>query len=347
LPKIGYTMMDIDLLSDRSLYDAIYGHARVSPESLQELVRDWPIAFPCVVIAIQHGGRPAPVRPAGVSLFVHPGLIYWLVPEPQAPLDGVLMGEPQPCPAPDDLVDSIQHAIISMRRQELLALGDRPATPPSPETDRQLVALAVAQLRAAHPAGGDTLELWLKVAHALYNRSLNLLRRRLIEFLSTLTDDSAEVPGYSQAYELAVRHVYGTFVISELLAGFAAHVMAVAGLCRSSLATRVDPGSGGLVERAQAYIAATYRQPIQLQHVAQAVGVTAPHLARQFRAATGQTIGQALMDLRLREARILLIDTDWPIRAVAADCGFGSQEHFHRSFKRELGMPPGAYRAAR
>ncbi|MGR3435564.1 MAG: helix-turn-helix domain-containing protein, partial [Shimia sp.] len=49
---------------------------------------------------------------------------------------------------------------------------------------------------------------------------------------------------------------------------------------------------------------------------------------------------QAYRALRLGRARALLRDTDRPVAAIAAACGFPSPVHFSRAYKAEFGTPP-------
>ena len=58
----------------------------------------------------------------------------------------------------------------------------------------------------------------------------------------------------------------------------------------------------------------------------------------------GVTIGDSVMDNRLRYARDLLKYTDKPIRIVAEMCGIPQPSHFTAIFKESEGMTPLAYR---
>jgi len=65
---------------------------------------------------------------------------------------------------------------------------------------------------------------------------------------------------------------------------------------------------------------------------------------RHYRAQTGITPARAIDQLRLEAARRLLGDTSFPVKRVAARCGFGSEETMRRSFLRSMGVTPQAYR---
>jgi len=67
-------------------------------------------------------------------------------------------------------------------------------------------------------------------------------------------------------------------------------------------------------------------------------------LAR-FRAATGATVGQQLLQIRLREAQRMMREGRHNLLEIALACGFGSQSHFNHRFKRATGLSPGAWLA--
>lgn len=87
-------------------------------------------------------------------------------------------------------------------------------------------------------------------------------------------------------------------------------------------------------------------QPVCLAEVAREVGISASHLAREFRHHFGCTVVQYAHRLRITHARDVLLTTDKPLSAVALDLGFADQSHFTRIFARLVGCPPARYRAA-
>jgi AraC family transcriptional regulator len=85
-------------------------------------------------------------------------------------------------------------------------------------------------------------------------------------------------------------------------------------------------------------------EPLTLDDVAQAAGVSAFHLMRVFRASTGITPHQYLMRVRLLRAMALLRDTATPIIDIAYDAGWSDLSNFNRAFRRDVGCSPGEYR---
>ena len=70
-------------------------------------------------------------------------------------------------------------------------------------------------------------------------------------------------------------------------------------------------------------------------------------MRRRFKAATGITMQDHVLQKRLATARALLADTDLPLKAIAAQLGYSSEAFFSRQFKTHSGVAPGAFRRSR
>ncbi len=66
--------------------------------------------------------------------------------------------------------------------------------------------------------------------------------------------------------------------------------------------------------------------------------------SRRYTERTGVTPARAIESLRVEAARQLLSETDLPAKAVAATCGFGTEETMRRSFLRLIATNPQSYR---
>jgi AraC family transcriptional regulator len=93
-------------------------------------------------------------------------------------------------------------------------------------------------------------------------------------------------------------------------------------------------------------VAVRYDQPLPLSALASQVGLSPFAATRLFRGATGFTIHQYQIELRLRHALALLFETDRPLADIALHTGFANQGHFGNHFRRRYGLPPGRVRRA-
>ena len=83
---------------------------------------------------------------------------------------------------------------------------------------------------------------------------------------------------------------------------------------------------------------------LTMPELAAAVGLSAGHLTRLFREATGQTPGAFLHNLRMSRARLLFERTTLSVTEVMAQVGAPDRSHFVRDFQRAHGMSPSTLR---
>ncbi|MGW8455905.1 GlxA family transcriptional regulator [Streptomyces niveus] len=116
---------------------------------------------------------------------------------------------------------------------------------------------------------------------------------------------------------------------------------------QSQFSARLAPRTARhpVVRRVMDAVGADPAAPHSLESLAVAVGVSARHLSRLFRAETGTTTGQYVESVRLEAAQVLLESGDDSVDTVARASGFGSSETMRRVFQHALGIAPTAYRA--
>jgi transcriptional regulator GlxA family with amidase domain len=93
-----------------------------------------------------------------------------------------------------------------------------------------------------------------------------------------------------------------------------------------------------------AWIMENFTAKLSVGALAERAGMSERSFVRHYRAETGMTPARSIEQLRLEAARRLLGDTAFPIKRIAARCGFGSEETMRRSFLRSAGVTPQAYR---
>ena len=99
------------------------------------------------------------------------------------------------------------------------------------------------------------------------------------------------------------------------------------------------------VEHAIRWISLQYPQQISIQHIASTLGYHRAHLSKAFRAKTGYSPKQYLMNVRLKKAQELLLG-NLTIDQVSSSVGFNDALYFSKQFRKEFGMSPTDYRNA-
>ena len=86
------------------------------------------------------------------------------------------------------------------------------------------------------------------------------------------------------------------------------------------------------------------RGTINLEDMAQAMGMAMKPFFQKVRDITGKTPAEVVRDIRLRHACILLQRTDLNLAVLASNVGFATGEHFIALFKERFGISPSEYR---
>jgi AraC family transcriptional regulator len=139
---------------------------------------------------------------------------------------------------------------------------------------------------------------------------------------------------------------------AELRAPDSAAPIAAEGLALELLATASrDPGPRitrrvpPWLREAEEVLRSATTECLRLGPLAQAVGVHPAHLAREFRARHGVSVGEYGRRHRLARAAVQLATTESPIAEIASAAGFADQSHFTRLFRKHVGLTPACYRA--
>jgi AraC-like DNA-binding protein len=97
--------------------------------------------------------------------------------------------------------------------------------------------------------------------------------------------------------------------------------------------------------RARDLADARYAEPLEVDDLARAAGLSRAHFSREFRRAFGVSPHAYLLTRRLERAAALLRNTDRSVAEVCFDVGLQSVGSFTTSFKRAYGKTPTTYRA--
>jgi AraC family transcriptional regulator len=83
---------------------------------------------------------------------------------------------------------------------------------------------------------------------------------------------------------------------------------------------------------------------LSLEELADAAGLSITHFSQMFRESTGQSPHQFVLHRRVDLAKEMLRAAEMRVLDVAVACGFKTQQHFARVFRRVCGASPTEYR---
>ncbi len=98
--------------------------------------------------------------------------------------------------------------------------------------------------------------------------------------------------------------------------------------------------------RAKDLADARFFEPLDVDDLSRAAGLSRAHFSREFRRAFGESPHAYLLTRRLERAAALLRNTDRSVADVCFSVGLQSLGSFTTCFTRTYGMSPTAYRAA-
>ena len=98
--------------------------------------------------------------------------------------------------------------------------------------------------------------------------------------------------------------------------------------------------------RARDLADARYAEPLGVEDLAAAAGLSRAHFSREFKRAFGESPHAYLLTRRLERAAALLRNTDRSVADVCLSVGLRGIGSFTTSFRRAYGLSPTAYRAA-
>ena len=158
-----------------------------------------------------------------------------------------------------------------------------------------------------------------------------------------------EDPAAQQLMTLLVADAKETYSTERLYKDYLAHALAVRMLF---LGTQTKPQTNNraasalpkhvlrrIIERMR-----SFSSDLSLQTLANESGYSRVHFIRMFKAATGYSPHNYLLNLKLDRARELLKIPSMSLIDIALDCGFSSHSHLSRIFHRIVGVTPSAYR---
>jgi AraC-like DNA-binding protein len=114
--------------------------------------------------------------------------------------------------------------------------------------------------------------------------------------------------------------------------------------CDTSAVAFVPPARHLL--RAKDAADSRYFEPLGVEDLARAAGLSRAHFSREFRRAFGESPHAYLLTRRLERAAALLRTTDRSVADICFSVGLQSVGSFTTSFTRTYGVSPTAYRAA-
>jgi transcriptional regulator GlxA family with amidase domain len=109
------------------------------------------------------------------------------------------------------------------------------------------------------------------------------------------------------------------------------------------LRAQIGTAHRGLLRVAQ-LMEENIEKPLSLEKIAKATGLSRRQIERLFKRDLNCVPKRYYLEMRLRRARELLLQTSMPIMEITAACGFQSPPHFSKCYRNQFGYPPSSER---
>jgi len=113
---------------------------------------------------------------------------------------------------------------------------------------------------------------------------------------------------------------------------------------REQNALQIEDSHQQIAAKVRTYIQAHLSEGVSLQTIADYIKLHPVYLAKVYKLATGETIGNYMYQLRMERAVHLLTSTELKISEVSNQLGFLTPPYFIKLFKKQYGCTPQEYR---
>nr|WP_242036471.1 AraC family transcriptional regulator [Leptolyngbya sp. FACHB-321] len=83
-----------------------------------------------------------------------------------------------------------------------------------------------------------------------------------------------------------------------------------------------------------------FNRPLRIEDIARELGMSVPGFHHHFKLVTAMSPLQFQKQLRLQEARRLMLGQNLDATSAAYQVGYDDASHFNREYKRHFGAPP-------
>lgn len=135
-------------------------------------------------------------------------------------------------------------------------------------------------------------------------------------------------------------------LLFSLMTSLQREVLAERYLCPGPMVRKepITQGGNEFIQNLENYIGQHLNEHLTLDSVAHHFYISRAQFVRRVRQESGRTFIELLTDYRMKEAKILLRESEWTAQTIANFVGFTSPTYFHKLFVEQVGCTPGKYR---
>lgn len=124
---------------------------------------------------------------------------------------------------------------------------------------------------------------------------------------------------------------------------FVEHIMQAA----RNVTTKKHEFSNSVIEKSKEYIQNNYRKDISLEDLSREVDMSTYYFSKLFKETTGSNFIEYLTNLRIDNAKKLLLQGELSMKEICAEVGYTDPNYFSRIFKKCVGSTPTEFKEGR
>ena len=141
-----------------------------------------------------------------------------------------------------------------------------------------------------------------------------------------------------------IQEDYGHPVAMQVARRLVVFVKRPGGQSQFSAALAAQASAGGEFESLHGWMASNLNGDLSVERLAEEARMSPRTFARRYVDEVGRTPAKTVSALRLEAASRALAESRRPLKRIAIDCGFGSEQNLRRAFMRSFGVLPLDYR---
>jgi len=172
-------------------------------------------------------------------------------------------------------------------------------------------------------------------SYASFHLALSHLSFAIHNAVSTIKRNSDA--DYDLNVSTLLERMHHLETLEELYAGFDAMFDELAGVLSEKKNARHEE----LVQRVVQLIDSSYmNQDLSLESIADSMQMSSTYIGRLFKKHTLKTILNYIIEVRMRKAHEMLLETEYTVNEIAEKAGFSNTSYFHKAFKKCNGVTP-------
>lgn len=218
---------------------------------------------------------------------------------------------------------------------------DAPAAASQYDEERQLIADVITGNK---PHAKALLNEMIGRVYFTSGNNFEIIRARTIELVALLSRALVENGGdQTQVYYMTEEALH-KIIDEKDLTGLSYTLLEVLDLFISMAFTDQKIPDSPSLQKAVSYINEHYFEPLSLKSVASHVGLNGTYFSTMFKRQMGMSFSDYLTQRRIKQAKVLLKNSNMSLMDISLAVGFENQSYFSRVFRDRTGVSPRQYR---